>query len=866
MSATGSGTGRTRRDRTLGALVTGQLLRLCEASGLARADAETYAHVLTDSLGAVAERSLDLPPPSRSFLSDDSTPVEFSLSFTPDAPPRVRVLLEPGCGAESLRENGRTGLRVVRSMARRWGFATEQLDALEDLFLPPDPQGPLALWIALELSPGGVPKVKVYLNPAATGARRAAETVREALDRLGHRQAFGMLPSADGYPFFALDLGDWAAPRVKIYATHHGLPVTGTGGLCRMESGPDSETLEEFLRTAGGFGDGTGQPSAPEARFDRRPVLTCHSFTRTTGGPTGFTLHVPVRDYARDDVEALRWAGSVLGRHGLDTGALDRPLAAVTPRPLRDGAGLIAYVALAHEQNQPPRVTTYISSEAYEVRPPNTPSENTPSADRPTPSSGRFEFGRRHSNDEAIRSTSGARISMEPYRIKVVEPIALTTRQQREAALERVHYNLFDLRAEEVTIDLLSDSGTGAISAAQLAAGMEGDESYAGSRSFYRFHETVTELTGYRHILPAHQGRAAERILFNTLLEPGGIVLANTHFDTTRANVELSGCQAHDIPCAEARDLDSKRPFKGNIDLDALRTALEGPDGSRVRVVIMTITNNGGGGQPVSMENLKQTAEICRRHGVPMILDAARFAENAWLVTRHEEAYRDRTPRQVAEEAFRLADGCVMSAKKDGIVHIGGFIGLNDPELAEKCERLLIATEGFATYGGLAGRDLDMMATGLLEVTEPAYLAERADVASHLADRVRSAGVDILEPPGLHALYLNAGRLLPHIPPHHYPGHALACRLYLEGGIRSAELGSLYLGEEDEDGNPVKSAPYELVRLALPRRVYTRSHYDHVGRTLEQIAKDAESVHGYRIVEQSPILRHFRAKLQPVTG
>ncbi|MFD9036915.1 tryptophanase [Streptomyces bottropensis] len=861
MSAHGSGTGGTRVDRTLGDLVTGQLRRLCQVSGLGPSDADTYAHVLTDSLGAAAERSLDLPPPSRSFLSDDSTPVEFSLSFAPDAPPRLRVLLEPGCGADTLREDGRTGLRVVRSMARRWGFGTAQLDALEDLFLPPDPHGPLALWIALELRPGGVPRMKVYLNPAASGAARAAGTIREALDRLGHRHAFDALPPADGYPFFALDLGDWAAPRVKIYATHHGLPVTAAGGLCRMDSGPDSATLEEFLRTAGGFGDGAGRSSLAEARFDRRPVLTCHSFTRTTGGPTGFTLHVPVRDYARDDAQALRWAGTVLGRHGLGTDTLARSLAAVTPRPPQDGAGLIAYVALAHEQHRPPRVTTYISSEAYAVRPPN-----TPSADRTAPSPGRHESGPRHGNDQTFSSTSGARISMEPYRIKVVEPIALTTRQQREAALERVHYNLFDLRAEEVTIDLLSDSGTGAISAAQLAAGMEGDESYAGSRSFYRFHETVTELTGYRHILPAHQGRAAERILFNTLLEPGGIVLANTHFDTTRANVELSGCQAHDIPCAEARDLDSERPFKGNIDLDKLRSTLEGPDGSRVRVVIMTITNNGGGGQPVSMENLKQTAEICRRHGVPMILDAARFAENAWLVTRHEEGYRDRTPRQVAEEAFRLADGCVMSAKKDGIVHIGGFIGLNDPELAEKCERLLIATEGFATYGGLAGRDLDMMATGLLEVTEPAYLAERADVASHLADRVRSAGVDILEPPGLHALYLNAGRLLPHIPPHHYPGHALACRLYLEGGIRSAELGSLYLGEEDEDGNPTKSAPYELVRLALPRRVYTRSHYDHVGRTLEQIVKNAESVHGYRIVEQSPILRHFRAKLQPVTG
>ncbi|WP_409468589.1 tryptophanase [Streptomyces sp. HC307] len=453
---------------------------------------------------------------------------------------------------------------------------------------------------------------------------------------------------------------------------------------------------------------------------------------------------------------------------------------------------------------------------------------------------------------------------MEPYRIKVVEPIPLTTQQQREEALRRVSYNLFDLRADEVTIDLLSDSGTGAISAAQLAAGMDGDESYAGSRSFYRWHETVSELTGYPHLLPVHQGRAAERILFSSLLTPGSTVLSNTHFDTTRANVELAGCLARDLPCPEAKDLDSQHTFKGNIDLQGLRHALESAQDSPVAAVVMTITNNGGGGQPVSMDNLRRTAELCRRHRVPMILDAARFAENAWLVTRHESGYQDRTPRQVAEEAFRLADGCIMSAKKDGIVHIGGFIGLKDPELAQRCERLLIATEGFATYGGLAGRDLDMMAQGLVEVTEPAYLAERADIAGHLADRIRTAGVDIVEPAGLHALYLNAGRLLPHVPPHQYPGHALACQLYLRGGIRSAELGSLYLGEEDDQGNPIKSAPYELVRLALPRRVYTRSHYDHVAQTLADIAKEPSSVHGYRIVDQSPILRHFSIKLEPV--
>ncbi|WNZ14212.1 tryptophanase [Streptomyces sp. 11x1] len=453
---------------------------------------------------------------------------------------------------------------------------------------------------------------------------------------------------------------------------------------------------------------------------------------------------------------------------------------------------------------------------------------------------------------------------MEPYRIKVVEPIPVTTRAQRQAALARVQYNLFDLRADEVTVDLLTDSGTGALSAAQLAAAMDGDESYAGSRSFHRFHETVRELTGYPHILPVHQGRAAERLLASTLLGPGRIFLSNTHFDTLRANVALAGGEAWDLPCPEAEDLDSAQPFKGNIDTARLKQLLDGPDGGRVAAVIMTLTNNGGGGQPVSMANLTLTSALCREHRVPLILDAARFAENAWLVTQREPGYRDHSPRQVAEEAFRLADGCTMSAKKDGIAHIGGFLGLNDGELARRCELLLIATEGFPTYGGLAGRDLDMVAQGLREVTDPEYLRARAEDTAYLADVVRSAGVDIVEPPGLHALYLNAGRLLPHIPPHQFPGQALACRLYLEGGIRSVELGSLYLGTEDETGAPLTSAPYELLRLAVPRRTYTRGHFDHIGRALARTVRDAHLVPGLRITEQPPLLRQFRAKLAPV--
>ncbi|MGW1954618.1 tryptophanase [Streptomyces sp. NPDC001920] len=453
---------------------------------------------------------------------------------------------------------------------------------------------------------------------------------------------------------------------------------------------------------------------------------------------------------------------------------------------------------------------------------------------------------------------------MEPYRIKVVEPIPVTTREQRERALRRVHYNLFGLRADEVTIDLLTDSGTGALSAAQWAAGMAGDESYAGSRSFYHFQEAVRDLTSYPCVLPVHQGRAAERILFSALLTPGQITLSNTHFDTTRANVELTGCQAVDLPCPRAQDLDSDEPFKGDIDLRRLEGALRGPDASRIALVVMTLTNNGEAGQPVSMANLARAAALCREHSVPLFLDAARFAENAWLVTQREAAYRDMTPRQVAEEAFRLADGCLMSAKKDGIVHIGGFLGLRDRDLAERCELLLIATEGFPTYGGLAGRDLDMIALGLTEALDPRYLRSRADAALHLAHLTRDAGIDIVEPPGLHALYLNAGRLLPHIPPHRFPGHALACRLYLEGGIRSVELGSLYLGREDDNGTPISTAPYELVRLALPRRTYGISHLNHVGEALAATVKGRERIPGYRLVEQPALLRHFRCKLEPV--
>lgn len=451
---------------------------------------------------------------------------------------------------------------------------------------------------------------------------------------------------------------------------------------------------------------------------------------------------------------------------------------------------------------------------------------------------------------------------MEPYRIKVVEPIPITTRAHRERALAAAGYNPFNLAATDVTIDLLSDSGTGALSAEQQAAGMRGDETYAGARSYHRFHEVVSELTGFPFAFPVHQGRAAERILFTALIQPGQVSVSNTHFDTTRANVEIVGGEAVDLPCRAADDLDSDAPFKGDIDLEALEATLS----SRrdVAVVVITITNNGFGGQPVSMGNIKAAGEIARRHGVPFFLDAARFAENAWLVTQREPGYENHTPRQVAEEAFRLADGCVASLKKDAIVHIGGLLALRDPELAAKCESLLIATEGFRTYGGLSGRDLEMLAQGLREVTDPEYLRARADATSYVAGLAAAAGVDSVRPTGVHAVYLNAGRLLPHLPPNSFPGFALASELYLAGGIRCAELGSLYLGELDDQGELLKPAPYELVRLAIPRRVYTQSHLEYVGETLAEIAKEPDRVPGYRLTHVPKLLRHFNCKLEPV--
>jgi tryptophanase len=444
---------------------------------------------------------------------------------------------------------------------------------------------------------------------------------------------------------------------------------------------------------------------------------------------------------------------------------------------------------------------------------------------------------------------------IEPFRIKSVEPIHWTTREQRESLLRAAHYNLFLLHADDVLIDLLTDSGTGAMSTHQWAAIMEGDESYAGSKSFDRFKQSVQDITGYKHVIPTHQGRAAERILFNVMCNKGDVVPNNTHFDTTRANVEYVGAEAVDLVLPEARLPETILPFKGNMDVTALDELITRTGRERVPLVMLTVTNNSGGGQPVSMANAKEVSAVCKTHGVPLYFDACRFAENAWFIKQREPGYQDKTPKQIAQEMFALGDGCTMSAKKDGMANIGGFLCTNDDILARQQKDLLILTEGYPTYGGLAGRDLEAIAVGLQESLDEDYLRYRIASTAYLGNHIAAAGVPIVQPPGGHAIYLDAKAFLSHIPQEQFPGVALAAELYLEGGIRSVEIGSLMFAA---------AAKMELVRLAIPRRVYTQSHIDYVVEIILRVFERRAQIKGLRLTYEAPFLRHFTAHLEPV--
>ncbi len=451
---------------------------------------------------------------------------------------------------------------------------------------------------------------------------------------------------------------------------------------------------------------------------------------------------------------------------------------------------------------------------------------------------------------------------IEPFRIKMVEPIRQTTREQREKLLAAAGYNLFSILAENILIDLLTDSGTSAMSAEQWSAMMRADESYAGSASFTRFADSIRAITGFSYIIPTHQGRAAERILFHVMCKKGDVVPNNTHFDTTRANCEFAGAEALDLPIPEALQPALQHPFKGNLDTARLTETIERVGAHRIPLVMITVTNNSGGGQPVSMGNIKAVKEICRRHKIPLYLDACRFAENAYFIKLREPGYANKSPREIAQEMFHYADGCTMSAKKDGFANIGGFLCTNDERLARQEKDLLILTEGFPTYGGLAGRDLEAIAVGLNEVLEEDYLRYRITSIAYLGDHISREGVPIVQPPGGHAIYIDARAFLPHLAPTQFPGVALAGELYLEGGIRSVEIGTLMFGKRDAQGVE-HPGPMDLVRLALPRRVYTQSHVDYVVEVILEVWRRREAIRGLRLIYQAPVLRHFTARFEP---
>ncbi len=451
---------------------------------------------------------------------------------------------------------------------------------------------------------------------------------------------------------------------------------------------------------------------------------------------------------------------------------------------------------------------------------------------------------------------------IEPFRIKSVEPIRMTSADQRLAHLEQAHFNLFNLRSQHVLIDLLTDSGTSAMSQEQWANIMRGDESYAGAVSYYELADKVQDVFGFEHLIPTHQGRAAERILFSVVAERGMVIPNNNHFDTTRANIEYQGCEALDLVIDEGLVPASEHPFKGNLNVDKLRALIAERGREQIPLVLLTVTNNSGGGQPVSMANIQAVSAVCREHGIPLFFDACRFAENAYFIKLREPGFADWSPRDIAREMFSYADGCTMSAKKDALVNIGGFIALNDGDWAAKCRNLLILTEGFPTYGGLAGRDLAAMAQGLEEVLDEDYLQYRLASTRYLGEHLDAIGVPCVKPPGGHAIFVDARSLLPHIPPPQLPGQALACALYEQGGIRSVEIGTVMFGKTDPDTGEEIPAPMDLVRLAIPRRVYTQSHIDYVIEVFGELVGGKEGIRPMAFVEQPPFLRHFTAKFK----
>lgn len=452
---------------------------------------------------------------------------------------------------------------------------------------------------------------------------------------------------------------------------------------------------------------------------------------------------------------------------------------------------------------------------------------------------------------------------IEPFRIKSVEPIYFNTREERITILEKAFYNPFLVHANAVLIDLLTDSGTSAMSSHQWAGIMQGDESYAGSTSYFRFEETIQHITGLPLVIPTHQGRAAEKILFSILGGKGKYFLSNTLFDTTRANIEYSGAEGVDLVCEEGKHPSIPAPFKGNMDTVALKKCIAEKGAANIPLCIITVTNNSGGGQPVSMQNIREVKAICEANNIPMFIDACRFAENAYFIKLREEGYRHTAIPDIVKELFSYADGCTMSAKKDAFANIGGFLAMHDEKLAQLCRNMLIMTEGFPTYGGLAGRDLEAIAIGLTEVMDEHYLQYRIRSIEYLANKLIAAGVPVMQPAGGHAIYLDAKEFLSHIPVEQYPGQALVGALYIHGGIRSVEIGSLMFGKYDADQKLIP-APLELVRLAIPRRVYTQSHIDYVAEVIIEVYHQRDAIKGLTIIEEAPMLRHFTAKLKPV--
>ena len=866
---------------TYSEIATLQLRRLSRALGLA-GDYPRFLECQETLFEPWGEREIPRTPVYPSFIADDHAPYEYSIAFSEGGAIELRILTESQGETPDIGSNHEAALATNRLLAQRFGVDLGRYRQVEDLFCPENPAPPFTIWHACCLRGGHAPDFKLYLNPATRGASHAGEVVGSALERLGMRKPAELLrttaiprgPELDQVKYFSLDLAGSAGARVKVYVAHRGITGAELERVVSLSGAHRPGEAATFLRGM------TGR----DGPFEEKPVITCYSFVEGHDAPLAVTVHLPIALYVDDDATIVGRVSRFMDSYGMRSDAYRAAMEALEPGPLEHSKARQAYTSYRRERSGAMRFTVYLAAKPFELvagssaeaslakglgttstaRPSAPPVHAVAAASRTTEAVRKSERPKAPLDvpeDEDFARVAQRRTLAGPYKTKVVERIELKPRAEREAILERASYSPVQLDASDVYIDLVTDSGSGAMSDLQWSALMRGDEAYMRSRSFHAFEESVREVTGFPHVVPTHQGRAAEHIAFELLVEPGQIVLSNTHFDTTRAHVVNRGATPVDLVGEGIFDFATSEPWKGDFDLAKLEAALARHH-ERVGLVVITVLNNFAGSSPVSMANIRAVKALADRYEKRVFFDACRFAENAHFIKAREPGYEGRSIASIVHEMLSYGEGCWMSAKKDALVNIGGFLATRDPALARRFQEKLVLYEGFYTYGGLARRDLEAIAVGLREGIDEAYLAHRTGLVAYLGERLEEAGVVVSRPIGGSGVFVDVASVYPHLPPDRLPGIALCADLYREGGVRIGAAPFPMKTVSPRTGE-IEDRVFQFARFAVPRRVYDRAHMDYVGEIMGRVKEGASSSRGYRIVEMPEVLGHFFAKFAP---